>query len=57
MIMMPFAGSITQGAIWGILSWIVIKVSCGKIRQIPLMLFPLGMAALILLFYFETFRH
>jgi adenine/guanine/hypoxanthine permease len=57
MIMMPFTGSITQGAIWGILSWIVIKVSCGKIRQIPFMLFPLGGAALILLFCFETFRH
>ncbi len=57
MIMMPFTGSITQGAIWAILSWIVIKVSCGKFRQIPPILFPLGIAALILLFYFESFRH
>jgi adenine/guanine/hypoxanthine permease len=57
MIMMPFTGSITQGAIWGILSWIVIKTSCGKFRQIRLVLLLLGVAALVLLFYFESFRH
>jgi len=49
MIMMPLSGSITQGAIWGILSWIVIKASCGKFAQIPLLLLLLGAASLFLL--------
>ena len=57
MIMIPLTGSITQGAIWGILSWIVIKASCGKYRQIPFVFFLLGLASLILLFYSESFRH
>jgi adenine/guanine/hypoxanthine permease len=57
MILIPFTGSITQGAIWGILSWIAIKASCGKFRQIPLVLLALGIASIILLFYSEPFRH
>jgi adenine/guanine/hypoxanthine permease len=57
MITMPLTGSITQGAIWGILSWIVIKTSCGKFRQISRVLLLLGLAALILLSLSETFRH
>ena len=57
MIMIPLTGSITQGAIWGILSWIVIKASCGKFRQISFVLLLLGLASLILLFYSESFRH
>ncbi len=57
MIMIPMTGSITQGAIWGILSWIVIKASCGKFRQISFVFFLLGLASLILLFFSESFRH
>ncbi len=57
MIVMPLTGSITQGAVWGILSWIVIKVSCGKYRQVSPVLVLLGLAALVLLFYSEPFRH
>ena len=57
MVLIPLTGSITQGAIWGILSWIVIKASCGKIRQIPRVLLLLGLASLVLLFYSEPFRH
>ena len=57
MIIMPLTGSISQGAVWGILSWITIKASCGKYRQISPVLALLGLAALILLFYSEPFRH
>ena len=57
MIVMPLTGSITQGTIWGILSWVVIKTSCGKFRQISGVLLGLCLAALILLFYTEAFRH
>ncbi len=57
MITMPLTGSITQGAIWGILSWIVVKASCGKFRQISSVLLLLGFAALVLLFQTEPFRH
>lgn len=57
LILMPLTGSITQGAIWGILSWILIKAACGKFRQIPPVLLLLGLASLILLFYSESFRH
>ena len=57
LILMPLTGSITQGAIWGILSWILIKAACGKFRQIPPVLFLLGLASLILLFYSESFHH
>lgn len=57
MIIMPLTGSITQGAIWGILSWIVIKASCGKYREIPSVLLLLGGAALILLCYSNEFRY
>ncbi|MFO7727971.1 MAG: NCS2 family permease [Desulfonatronovibrio sp.] len=57
MITMPLTGSITQGAIWGILSWIVVKASCGKFRQIPRVLLLLGLAALVLLFQSGPFRH
>lgn len=57
MITMPLTGSITQGAVWGVLSWIVIKASCGKFHQIPRVLLLLGAAALVLLFQSEPFRH
>lgn len=57
MIVMPLTGSITQGAVWGILSWITVKASCGKFRQIPRVLLLLGLAALVLLLQSEPFRH
>lgn len=57
MITMPLTSSITQGAIWGILSWIVVKASCGKFRHISRVLLLLGLAALVLLFQSEPFRH
>jgi AGZA family xanthine/uracil permease-like MFS transporter len=57
MITMPLTGSITQGAVWGVLSWIVVKASCGKFHQVPRVLLLLGVAALVLLFQSEPFRH
>ena len=57
MLTIPLTGSITQGAVWGILSWIVIKASCGKFRQISWVLLLLGLAALVLLSWSEPFRH
>jgi AGZA family xanthine/uracil permease-like MFS transporter len=57
MIMMPLTGSITQGVIWGILSWIVLKLSCGKFRQVSPVLLFLGVAALFLLYYAEPLKH
>jgi adenine/guanine/hypoxanthine permease len=57
MVLMPLTGSITQGAIWGILSWIVIKAANGKFRAIsPVMIF-LGIAAVFLLFNAKYFYH
>ena len=57
MILIPLTGSISQGAIWGILSWIALKASCGKLRQFSPVLLLLGVASLVLLFYSESFRH
>lgn len=34
--LIPFSYSITQGLIWGFLSWTVIKVAVGKSREVPL---------------------
>ena len=50
-------GSITQGALWGILSWIVVKASCGKFRQISGVILALGIACVFLLVFSEHFRH
>lgn len=57
MILMPLTGSITQGVIWGILSWTVIKVASGKYRQVPVVLLLLDLTALVLLFHHDAFRH
>ena len=57
MVSMPLTGSITQGALWGILSWIVVKASCGKFRQISGVILALGIACVFLLVFSEHFRH
>jgi AGZA family xanthine/uracil permease-like MFS transporter len=36
LVLIPFSYSITQGLIWGFLSWTVIKVAVGKSREVPL---------------------
>ena len=35
LVLIPFSYSITQGLIWGFLSWTVIKVAIGKSREVP----------------------
>lgn len=50
MIIMPLTHSITHGIIWGCLSWTIIKVACGKTRQISFTLVVVDVMALILLF-------
>ncbi|QKZ14469.1 NCS2 family permease [Spirosoma sp. KUDC1026] len=36
LVLIPFSYSITQGLIWGFLSWTVIKVAVGKRQEVPL---------------------
>lgn len=36
LVLIPFSYSITQGLIWGFLSWTVIKVAVGKRSEVPL---------------------
>ncbi|GAA4414709.1 NCS2 family permease [Nibrella viscosa] len=35
LVLIPFSYSITQGIIWGFLSWTVVKVAVGKFREVP----------------------
>jgi len=57
MIIMPLSQSITQGVIWGMLSWTVIKLACGRFRQISWIVIVLDFMAVFLLIHMETFRH
>ena len=57
MVLMPLTHSITQGIIWGCLSWTLLKAACGKYRQIPPALLALDVVALFLLFHLERFGH
>ena len=57
MLLMPLTHSITQGIIWGCLSWTVLKAACGKYRQISPALLVLDALALILLFNLERIGH
>lgn len=57
MILMPLTHSITQGIIWGCLSYTLLKAACGKYRQIPPALLLLDAVALVLLFNLERFAH
>jgi AGZA family xanthine/uracil permease-like MFS transporter len=50
MMLMPLTQSITQGIIWGCLSWVVLKAASGKYRQISAPLLLLSAMALALLF-------
>lgn len=36
LVLIPFSYSITQGLIWGFLSWTVLKVAVGKSRDVPM---------------------
>ena len=49
MILIPLTYSITQGIIWGFLSWTLIKIASGKLREIPMMLYVIDLFAILAL--------
>ena len=57
MIIMPLTQSITQGVIWGLLSWTIIKIVCGRYKQITWIMIVLDIMAVFLLLNMETIRH
>jgi AGZA family xanthine/uracil permease-like MFS transporter len=57
MFLMPLTYSITQGIIWGCLSWTVLKAACGKRGQIPLVMWAMALLSLLLLIDLERFIH
>jgi AGZA family xanthine/uracil permease-like MFS transporter len=50
MILIPFTYSITQGIIWGFLSWTVIKFVMGKREEISPVLVVIDIFAVLALF-------
>jgi AGZA family xanthine/uracil permease-like MFS transporter len=57
MFLMPLTYSITQGIIWGCLSWTVLKAACGKRGQVPLVMWAMALLSLLLLIDLERFVH
>ncbi|MEI6766121.1 MAG: NCS2 family permease [Bacteroidota bacterium] len=49
MILIPLSYSITQGIIWGFLSWTILKVVCGKFKEISLTLIIIDILSILLL--------
>jgi len=49
LILIPLTYSITQGIIWGFLSWTVIKIATGKMKEIPWMLYIIDAFAVLAL--------
>jgi AGZA family xanthine/uracil permease-like MFS transporter len=49
MVLIPFSYSITQGIMWGVLSWTVIKVLTGKWREVSITLWIIDICAIVLL--------
>ena len=49
MVMIPFTFSITQGIIWGFLSWTLIKLAMGKYKEISITLIVIDILAILLL--------
>jgi len=47
MVLIPFSYSITQGIMWGFLSWTVIKVLTGRWREVGLTLWVIDVCAII----------
>ncbi|MDZ7369864.1 MAG: NCS2 family permease, partial [candidate division KSB1 bacterium] len=50
MIFIPLTYSITQGLVWGFLSWTFIKLVSGKNREVSLMLWMIDILAVLALF-------
>jgi len=51
MMLIPFTYSITQGIIWGFLSWTAIKVCMGKFDQISIPLWAINVFSVLALIY------
>jgi AGZA family xanthine/uracil permease-like MFS transporter len=49
MVLIPFTFSITQGIIWGFLSWTFIKLAMGKYKEISVALIVIDIFAILLL--------
>lgn len=49
MVLIPFTYSITQGIIWGFLSWTAIKIFMGKYKEISLTLIIIDILSILLL--------
>jgi adenine/guanine/hypoxanthine permease len=49
MVMIPFTFSITQGIIWGFLSWTLIKLAMGKYKEISITLIVIDILSILLL--------
>jgi AGZA family xanthine/uracil permease-like MFS transporter len=50
MVLIPFTYSITQGIVWGFLSWTLIRILSGKAKEIGLPLLIIDAFALLSLF-------
>lgn len=50
MVLIPFTYSITQGIIWGFLTWTVLKLATGKGREVSLTLWVIDVFAILALF-------
>ena len=49
MVLIPFTYSITQGIIWGFLSWTVIKAATGKWKELPVALLAIDVFCILAL--------
>ncbi|HWQ21039.1 MAG TPA: NCS2 family permease, partial [Methanotrichaceae archaeon] len=57
MFLMPLTYSITQGIIWGCLSWVVLKTANGKRSQVPISMWAMAILSLLLLLDMSRFSH
>ena len=46
-ILIPLTSSITQGILWGFLSWTVVKIACGKYKDVSLTLLIIDALAIV----------
>lgn len=51
MVLIPFTYSITQGIIWGFLSWTALHIATGKIREISFALWIINVFAILALIF------
>lgn len=51
MILIPFTYSITNGIIWGFISWTVLKIVAGKFKEVSPALIVIDVLAILLLIY------